>query len=173
MNQLTPWLWKRLPLPRRARTALIWLLSPKFTVGVVGLVRDERGHVLLLRHAYRPNKPWGPPGGGLKIGESLEECLQREVREETGMEVEVDALLTAAAHFDRRLVDMIFACHPRRGQNLSNFRPNAEIAEARYFPPDRLAENMSRSQRNLIKVALRQMAGDRSLRYEPEQGEIP
>ncbi len=48
MNSTLTWLWGRLPLPRRARTSLIWLLTPKFTVGVVGLVRDDEGRVLLF-----------------------------------------------------------------------------------------------------------------------------
>jgi ADP-ribose pyrophosphatase YjhB (NUDIX family) len=150
------WLWGRLPLTPRMRTALIWLLSPKFTVGVVALVRDEQGRVLLLRHTYRPGREWGLPGGGLHAHESLEDCLRREVYEETGMQVEIDALLSAAAHRDRRLVDMIFACHPAPGQSLDSFRPNPEVDEARYFAPDELPAEMSRGQRRLLSVALGQ-----------------
>ena len=163
-NRLTTWLWGRLPLGRRVRNAIVWLLSPKFTVGVAGLVRDERGHILLLRHTYRRRAPWGLPGGGLKPGESLEECLQRELREEVGIEIEVECLLSAAAHYDRRLVDMIFACRPAPGENLSAFSPNSEIAEAHFFALDDLPPDISRSQRQLIKVALRQAAGDRRIR---------
>src|SRR4051812_39518773 len=104
-------LWGQLPIPGRARSAIIWLLSAKFTVGVSGLVRDEEGRVLLLRHTYRPAWPWGLPGGGLRPGESLEDCLHRELLEETGLEIEIEGLLSAASHYDRKLVDMIFACH--------------------------------------------------------------
>ncbi|MDQ3929315.1 MAG: NUDIX domain-containing protein, partial [Chloroflexota bacterium] len=129
--------------------------------------------VLLVRHTYRPYAPWGLPGGGLKPGESLEECVLREIREETGIEAEVDQLLSAASHYDRRLVDMVFACHPLPGQSLAAFRPSAEIAEARYFPPDAPPEGMSRGLRKLLAVALKQAAGDRSAGYEPERGEMP
>jgi len=156
LDKLLIRLWGRLPLPGMARNWIVWLLSPKFTVGVVGLVRDEQGCVLLLRHTYRPGKPWGLPGGGLRPGERLEDCLRREMHEETGLEVEIDALLSAAAHYDRKLVDMIFTCHLRPGQSLAAFKPNAEVSEARYFAPDELPQGMSRGQRRLILVAVRQ-----------------
>ena len=67
-NKTLTYLWGHIPFPRRVRTALIWLLSPKFTVGVVALVRNDEGRILLLRHTYRLARPWGLPGGGLKPG---------------------------------------------------------------------------------------------------------
>jgi ADP-ribose pyrophosphatase YjhB (NUDIX family) len=160
-------------MTHRIRTALLWLLNPKFLVGVTGLVLDEEGRVLLLRHTYRRSKPWGLPGGGLRPRESLEDCLRREIREETGLEVEIDALLSVAAHFDRRLVDMIFLCKLLPGYSLAGFRANSEVTEARYFPPDELPEGMTRGQRKLIGVALRQAAGEKWVPYKPEQGDMP
>jgi ADP-ribose pyrophosphatase YjhB (NUDIX family) len=165
------WLWGRLPLPDRARTAIIWLLSPKFIVGVVGFIMDEEGRVLLLRHTYRRRKPWGLPAGGMRPNESLEECLRREIKEETGLVVEIDHLLSAAAHYDRRLVDMIYACHPVEGSTLADFKPNAEISEARYFPLDALPEGVSRGQRRLIKVAASQARNSQTFRFQPERGD--
>lgn len=155
-SRITFHVWPRLPLTPRLRNALVWLLSPKFSVGVTGLVQDERGYVLLLRHTYRPGREWGLPGGGLHPGESLEECLRREIREEVGIEVEISHLITVAAYSDRRLVDMIYACRPTPGQTLATFHPNPEIAEARYFPLDGLPDEMSGSQRRLIQAAIKQ-----------------
>ena len=37
--------------------------------------------------------PWQIPGGGLEFGESVEECLHREIKEETGLNVEIVKLL--------------------------------------------------------------------------------
>jgi 8-oxo-dGTP diphosphatase len=133
LNRPVTWLWGRLPLTERMKDGLVWLLSPKFTVGVVGLVRDEEGRVLLLRHTYRRSKPWGLPGGGLHPHESLEGCLRREIREEVGIEVDIDDLLMARTHARRRLVEMLFACHPAPGQTLDLFRPNPEVTEVRFF----------------------------------------
>lgn len=156
MKSILTWLWGRLPLNAGLRNRLIWVLSPKYTVGVVGLVRDKEGRVLLLRHTYRRRKPWGIPGGGLQPGETLEACLRRELLEETGMRVEVGRLLSAGAHLDRKLVDMIFDCHPLPGETLASFKPNAEIAEARFCHPSEFPDGLPDSLRRLIKIAMRQ-----------------
>jgi 8-oxo-dGTP diphosphatase len=58
--------------------------SPKWTVGALGVVRDERGKVLLLEHRWR-EKPWGLPGGFVAWPESPEAGLVREFREEVGL----------------------------------------------------------------------------------------
>lgn len=159
MKTILTWLWGRLPLGVQLRNRIVWLLSPKYTVGVVGLVRDEDGRILLLRHTYRRRKPWGIPGGGLQPGETLEACLYREILEETGMRVEVERLLSAGAHPDRKLVDTIFACHPLPGETLAKFKPNAEIAEANFFHPHEFPSGVPHSMRELIELALRQADG--------------
>jgi len=156
LNSALTWLWGRLPINARARSAIMWLLSPKFTVVVSGLVVNEDGLILLLRHTYRGKRPWGLPGGGLKHGESLEECLLREVHEETGMNVEILHMLSGAAHPDRWLVDVIYSCRPLPGETLDVFRPNAEIAEAHWFDCDDLPADVSKGQHRLIKIALEQ-----------------
>jgi len=50
---------------------------------------DDRGHVLLGRRADDPFRGrWDLPGGFLEEGEHPLDCLRRELREETGLEVE-------------------------------------------------------------------------------------
>ncbi len=154
MDRLVTTIWNRLPLNRRLRGGLVWLFNAKFTVGVIALVRDEAGRVLLFKHTYRRDKPWGLPGGSLQAGETLESCLARELREETGMEIVVDRLLSAAVHPQRRRVDTIFACHLADGQGLERFRPSAEVSEARFFGLDELPHGMYAGHGRLIARAV-------------------
>src|SRR3977135_4246199 len=70
-----------------------WLVQRKFIVGVSGVLFDDQGRILLLRHRYWRQGSWGLPGGWAKGGETLEQALGREVREETGYAVAVDRLL--------------------------------------------------------------------------------
>jgi ADP-ribose pyrophosphatase YjhB (NUDIX family) len=50
------------------------------------VVPQADGRILL--HRRRDNRLWTIPGGAMEIGESIAECVVREVREETGLEVE-------------------------------------------------------------------------------------
>ncbi len=60
----------------------------------VGAVVVEQGRVLLVRRGNEPMKGrWSLPGGLLELGESLTAGVVREVREETGLDVEVVELI--------------------------------------------------------------------------------
>ena len=64
---------------------------PLVGVGVV-VFKDER--VLLVRRGKPPRQGrWSLPGGRQRLGEAVRETASREVLEETGLEVEVTALL--------------------------------------------------------------------------------
>ena len=63
---------------------------------VCGLVEDDRGRLLLGRRAIEPFLGmWDTLGGFLHEGEDLEDGLRRELREETGLEVEPVSFLGA------------------------------------------------------------------------------
>ncbi len=58
-------------------------------VSVKGVV-IARGHVLLLEN---DRDEWELPGGRLEPGESPQQCVTREIAEETGLEVEVSEII--------------------------------------------------------------------------------
>jgi ADP-ribose pyrophosphatase YjhB (NUDIX family) len=73
-------------VPRQFRGRLIYIcarITRGMTVGVRGIVRDESGRILLLRHSYMSG--WHLPGGGVERGEVAEDAMARELAEETGL----------------------------------------------------------------------------------------
>ncbi|MEU7757704.1 NUDIX hydrolase [Micromonospora aurantiaca (nom. illeg.)] len=58
---------------------------------VVAAVRNQHGELLMIHRT--DNNLWALPGGGHDIGESISDTVVREVREETGIEVEVTGLV--------------------------------------------------------------------------------
>lgn len=128
-HRLKPWLlaiWKRLPFWLQGR--IEWLLQPKFMVGAVAVVFDCSERVLLFRHTYRTEYPWGFPGGWLKAGEDPTEAVEREVFEESGYQVRARYPLVIGGDRDLRRLDLIFLCELIEGE----FRSSAEVSEAEF-----------------------------------------
>jgi ADP-ribose pyrophosphatase YjhB (NUDIX family) len=59
-------------------------------VAVTAVVRNDEGDVLLIERT--DNGLWAAPGGAQDLGESVVDTVKREVREETGVDVEVAGL---------------------------------------------------------------------------------
>jgi 8-oxo-dGTP diphosphatase len=72
--------------------------SPRqIVVGVGAVIWNELGEVLLIRRANPPRQhEWSLPGGKVEFGEPLRAALLREIREETGLEVEILGILDVA-----------------------------------------------------------------------------
>jgi 8-oxo-dGTP diphosphatase len=63
-------------------------------VGVGAVIFNAKDEFVLIRRGKEPRRgEWSIPGGRLKWGESVRQALLREVREETGLEVEIAALV--------------------------------------------------------------------------------
>ena len=73
---------------------------PERPIVGVGAVIVEAGKVLLVKRRYEPLAGrWSIPGGTLELGETLEDGVAREMREETGLEIEVGPVIEV---FDRK-----------------------------------------------------------------------
>ena len=59
--------------------------------GASAVVVDQAGRILL--HRRDDNELWSIPGGGMEVGERIADTVVREVREETGLEVEPEAIV--------------------------------------------------------------------------------
>ena len=112
----------------------MWLLNPKFTVGVSGVVVDEAGRVLLLKHTFRRRYPWGLLSGWVKGNESLEGALRREALEETGLSISIEHLVAVRKDKFRLFLEAVYACRVRDGK----FRPSNEISEIQWCDPEAL-----------------------------------
>jgi 8-oxo-dGTP diphosphatase len=72
-------------------------------VGVGAVVVDDAARVLLVKRRFEPLAgQWSLPGGAVDVGETLEACVVREMREETGLDVEVGRVIEV---FDRIMHD--------------------------------------------------------------------
>lgn len=136
MRRLLVRLWRLL---RPVQGRIVWVLHAKFVVGVTGVVRDDEGRVLLLRHRlWPPGRQWGLPSGFARKGEDLRATVVREVREETGLDVETGRLVMLNSGFRTRL-EVAFEARLLGGE--LRLDPT-EILEARWCRPDDLPEEV-------------------------------
>ncbi|MES4902702.1 MULTISPECIES: NUDIX domain-containing protein [unclassified Streptomyces] len=113
-------------------------------VAASAVVADETGRILLQRR--RDNGLWALPGGGMDMTESLPGTAVREVREETGLEVEITGLVGTytdprhvIAYTDgevRRQFNVCFTARVVGGQ----LAISEESTELRFVPPGELAD---------------------------------
>ncbi|MBC7931850.1 MAG: NUDIX domain-containing protein [Rubrivivax sp.] len=143
--------WKS--APRFVRRAGVWLTQPRFAVTAGAVISDERGRVLLLRHTLRMGSGWGIPGGFMVAGEQPEEAVRRELREETGMEIEAVKLAFVRTLKSVRQVEVIFRAS-LRAEAIKAMEKNFEIEGAEWFATDALPQSLSQDQRRVIARAL-------------------
>lgn len=88
--------------------------SPQHSVSVAAVVVNDEGRTLMIKR--RDNGRWEPPGGVLELGESILDGLRREVREETGLEIEPERLTGVYKNMPRGIVALVFRARVAGGE---------------------------------------------------------
>ena len=131
-----------------------FLLRRPMTLGVRAIVYDEgRNSVFLVRHTYVPG--WQLPGGGVERGETCEEALVKELREEGNIRLTGRPQLFAIyknAHASPRVHVALYVC--RQFEQTAPRIPDYELAETGFFPLDDLPDGTTPSTKRRLQEAL-------------------
>ena len=139
--------------PVRWQRRFMTAANERFLVGVTGLGVDARGRVLLARHRFGAPQ-WRFLGGFLHPRERAEDALVREIREETGLVIEVGPVLEVITGFRWARVELVFAFRVTSGTEALT----AEVAELSWFPAEALPD-VRADQRGLIERHLERARG--------------
>lgn len=110
----------------------------------VGAVIVAEGKVLIVKRKYEPLAgQWSLPGGGVELGETLEDCVAREMLEETGLEIAVGPVIEVFDRITRdergnvryHFVLVDYLCWPVGGE----LRAGSDVADARFVAPEEVA----------------------------------
>jgi len=137
-------------------------LSEHFVVGKIhddnrpwpvtdGIVVSAEGKILLTKRNIEPEKGlWCLPGGHIDYGESPQDAIVREVKEETGLDANITQLIGvyggAGRDPRRHSISTVFAL----GVNGGELEENTEVNGFGWFTSDELPENIGFDHRQMI-----------------------
>jgi 8-oxo-dGTP diphosphatase len=123
-----------------------------YRVTIKALIQNEDGKFLLIRE--KPDKydyEWDLPGGGLDFGETVEQCLKREIQEEINLNI--DTIEENPSYF------LIYVHHARNRVNVIyrtilkdyNFTPTEECFEIKFFTVEEVLNNKEKMFPNVLE----------------------
>lgn len=133
---------------------------PRHSVSVSGVITDDHGRALLIQR--RDNQHWEPPGGVLELGEPVDEGLRREVREETGLDIEPDTLSGVYKNMNRGVIALVFRCKATGGQ----LTTNDEVTAFRWADEDTIRQLTSEAYAVRFLDAMRSSAAPAIRRHD-------
>lgn len=107
-------------------------------------VIEREGSVMLTRRGIEPHKgDWDLPGGYIEVGEYPEDALRRELLEETGLEIAIQAILgvflDTYGDGGTDTLNICYEAHVTGGTE----SPASDVSEIRWFTADALPENLA------------------------------
>jgi 8-oxo-dGTP pyrophosphatase MutT (NUDIX family) len=132
---------------------LYWRFSRGLTLGVRGVVLDRDGRVFLIKHSYADG--WHLPGGGVEVGETLLEALERELLEEGNIELTAPPAPHGVffhPYYSRR--DHVTIYVVREFRQPTQPVPNHEIVAHGFFSIEALPEDTTAGTRARIHEVL-------------------
>jgi 8-oxo-dGTP pyrophosphatase MutT (NUDIX family) len=136
---------------------LYWRLARGMTFGVRAVVLDPANRVFLVKHTYVSG--WYLPGGGVEVGETALQSLERELREEGNIALDANPSLHGI-FFNRRISrrDHVAVYVVREFRQLGVPAPNREIVATGFFAVDALPEDTTRGTRARIREVVEGVA---------------
>lgn len=131
------------------------IVTDRFIVGCGAVVTNGSGLILIVRQAagYWGGQ-WIFPGGKLEMGETLEACARREVKEETGLDVEIEKQIGAYVSYDpqtsfeKQVVLVYF-----HGKYVSGIPAAGDgVTEAKWQTPEQLENLAARDEMPAILI---------------------
>ena len=132
-------------------------------VAVGAIVEDDEGRILLVKH--KPEKggfwqgKWICPGGKLELGETIGDGIKREVKEETGLEIELikplpafDRIVKSADGIDLHVVYIDYVAKVAGGE----LKADSDVGEALWVEKDELGrvwDDIHEDAQRLFKLA--------------------
>ena len=130
--------------------------APTHSVSVAGVVIDVDKRVLVIRR--RDNGHWEAPGGVLELGETFEQGVEREVLEETGVQISVEALTGVYKNMSRGIVALVYRCSIKAGHP----RASNEATSVQWVDRDQINALMSPAYAARIHDAFHPTASSRA-----------
>lgn len=123
---------------RCTRCEYVAFYNPK-PVGCA-IARDDDGRVWLARRGHDPGRGlWSMPGGFVDLGESVEEAIVREVREELDVHASLGELVGVYSHADDRVVVIVYEARIDGTPRATDEAPEVRAFARDEIPWDELA----------------------------------
>jgi 8-oxo-dGTP diphosphatase len=133
------------------------------TVAVGAVITDEKKRVLLVKH--RPERggfwqgKWICPGGKLEVGETIEDGIRREVKEETGLDIKLttplipfERIVESDGRAELHVIYIDYLAEKAGGE----VRPASDVGEARWIPLNGIPgvwDELHEDTRKLFRIA--------------------